>query len=902
MNFSRYFLPLLCLGSFVHSSQSLEAAHAMGGEVYYDYLGGGDFEVTLVFYRECDPDQPLPSGWQNGGTNLDPTINLGVFEGANPFGTYEVQITMASTNPLDTELENPCGNLPPDLCVQRLEYKITINLPSSEIGYDLVFQRCCRNPGISNIPNPGDVGITLTTQIPPFTDDAAPNSSPQFNNFPPEAICTGFDFYLDQSATDADGDSLVYSFCTPLNGGSTDNPSPAPQPASTFTTIPWGAGFSALDPIPSNPSFEINPETGEITGFPTTAGAYVIGICVSEYRDGELLSTVMRDFQFNVVMCDPTIISAAQPQADDQFCIGETIEFSENSIGAQSLLWDFGVPGITTDISTASDPVYTYPDTGIFEVMLIANPSWPCADTSSQVFYIYEPIDLSIEMIDFECLSGIEAFDLEASGAFTENTTLAWSFLGGLPSTGDEITTDWITFNNTDEWTVTLDAEHYGCQSSTQFTWDAPETPVASIADQSSFCQGFDFDFENLSSNGTNWSWDFGVYGDNTDISNDESPSFTYPGDGVYTVQLVVSAPYTCSDTAFATIEIFPEIDPSFEAPDPECFSTNNFTINPLIENDPITEYEWDFGGATVSANINGPQVSNLVYTEPGTYTVEVTATANGCEVTASEDVWVIVDPSIGFQGGPPIGCPPHSVSFTNTSETETATTYLWDFGDGSTSIAPNPVHVYQNSGDFSVTLTMNASGYCSTELILAQPNLIEVYPVPDAGFDITPNQVDILNPNVEFESLASGNVDCFYNFGDGGSSNSCNGSYTFSDGGLFNVVQTVVNEAGCTNTAIGQVAVSGSVFYAPNAFTPNHDGLNDVWQPVALGITQYHLQIYNRWGEMIWETWEPNTPWLGQVKDGQHFAIDGLYFYEAWTEDQLQFPRTYSGIIQLTR
>ncbi|HBL39033.1 MAG TPA: hypothetical protein DDZ19_08115, partial [Flavobacteriales bacterium] len=298
----------------------------------------------------------------------------------------------------------------------------------------------------------------------------------------------------------------------------------------------------------------------------------------------------------------------------------------------------------------------------------------------------------------------------------------------------------------------------------------------------------------------------------------------------------------------------------------------------------------------------NGPQVSNLVYTEPGTYTVEVTATANGCEVTASEDVWVIVDPSIGFQGGPPIGCPPHSVSFTNTSETETATTYLWDFGDGSTSIAPNPVHVYQNSGDFSVTLTMNASGYCSTELILSQPNLIEVYPIPDAGFDITPNQVDILNPNVEFESLASGNVDCFYNFGDGGSSSSCNGSYTFSDGGLFNVVQTVVNEAGCTNTAIGQVAVSGSVFYAPNAFTPNHDGLNDVWQPVALGITQYHLQIYNRWGEMIWETWEPNTPWLGQVKDGQHFAIDGLYFYEAWTEDQLQFPRTYSGIIQLTR
>jgi hypothetical protein len=193
--------------------------------------------------------------------------------------------------------------------------------------YDLIFQRCCRNPGISNIPNPGDIGITLTTQIPPFVDDANPNSSPIFNTYPPEAICTNFDFFLDQGATDSDGDSLSYAFCTPLNGGSTDNPSPAPLPAATFNEIPWGVGFGAFDPIPSAPPFEIDAETGAITGSPTTPGAYVIGICVSEYRDGELLSTVMRDFQFNVVMCDPTIISAAQPQSTDQYALVRPLSF-----------------------------------------------------------------------------------------------------------------------------------------------------------------------------------------------------------------------------------------------------------------------------------------------------------------------------------------------------------------------------------------------------------------------------------------------------------------------------------------------------------------------------------------------------------------------------------------------
>ena len=217
---AKVMLFLLCA---LQATQGL-AAHAMGGEIYYNYLGGGDFEITLIFYRECYDSNIEPSGWQNGGTNLDPEIKLGIYEANNLYAQYDVDLIEASIEPLETVLENPCGNLPPDLCMQRLEYTIVVNLPASDVGYDLIFQRCCRNPGIANIPNPGDVGITLTTQIPPFTDDSSPNSSPQFNVYPPEAICTNFDFFLDQSATDADGDSLAYSFCTPLDGGSPNDP------------------------------------------------------------------------------------------------------------------------------------------------------------------------------------------------------------------------------------------------------------------------------------------------------------------------------------------------------------------------------------------------------------------------------------------------------------------------------------------------------------------------------------------------------------------------------------------------------------------------------------------------------------------------------------------------------
>jgi len=279
-----------------------------------------------------------------------------------------------------------------------------------------------------------------------------------------------------------------------------------------------------------------------------------------------------------------------------------------------------------------------------------------------------------------------------------------------------------------------------------------------------------------------------------------------------------------------------------------------------------------------------------------------VTATANGCEVVATEDVWVIADPTINFLAGPTVGCPPHSVSFVNNSTTETATTYEWQFGDGTMSVAASPIHIYETSGDFSVTLQMNAGGYCSQSLTLTQNDIIEVYPIPQAGFDITPNQVDILDPTVSYASVNTGELDCFYNFGDGGSSTDCNGTYTYSDGGLFEVTQTVINSAGCSSTAMGEVAVSGNVFYAPNSFTPNNDGVNDVWLPVALGITSYHLQIFNRWGERIWQTFDPATPWLGNVLTGDHYAQDGLYHYSVKVEDQLRYPRTYSGSIQLFR
>lgn len=111
-------------------------------------------------------------------------------------------------------LNNPCFVLPPDaMCVEEAIYTEIIADPKPLMVIFLHTNRCCRNPGIINIEFPQDMGVTFTTQIPGTNLTSAANSCPQFNSLPPVALCQGADFFFDHSATDIDGDSLVYWFC-----------------------------------------------------------------------------------------------------------------------------------------------------------------------------------------------------------------------------------------------------------------------------------------------------------------------------------------------------------------------------------------------------------------------------------------------------------------------------------------------------------------------------------------------------------------------------------------------------------------------------------------------------------------------------------------------------------------
>lgn len=889
---SRYIAIFTLLFSLVMGLEAY-STHIVGGEIYYEQLDADTYEITLKVYRDCGPTN-------TNGTDFDQFASVGVYTNGSLYTELLMNLSGAWVNYVPVVLENPCFVLPPDVCVEEAVYTEIVNLPPNVNGYDLVYQRCCRNPSIININVPEDSGATFTTQIPGsnLTDT---NSCPQFTNFPPVALCANASFWFDHSATDIDGDYLVYSFCAPMLGGTPDAPAPAPPSPPPFATVSWAAGFSATDPITADNLFTIDPETGLLEGTPTQSGQYVIGICVSEYRDGFLLSTTNRDFQFNVTVCDPNIIAAIPDQTT--FCDGLTFEFTNDSFNAEEFYWDFGDPSTLDDWSTDAEPTWVYADTGTYQVTLIANPTWPCADTATAWYTAYPLVAPEISDPEFECVDGQQWFDIHAVGDYDDDAAFVWDF---GPDIEPPLTYIWdpdpLYFGGEGSYDVSLTLWDNGCDSTVSITIDVPPQPVAGIADQDIFCDGFEFNFGNLSVDAEEYVWNFNDPWFGSDFSTEFEPTWTYSDTGLMTVQLIASSQFACPDTTWKTFEIYTLLAPWFENPGAQCFEGNSFAFEALGTDDDEAIYDWDFGENSSPSNSSFPNPTGISYSEPGTYEITLTISENDCEESFSDEVDVIPNPTFGFYLFNENGCPPHYASFVDSSYAETTLYYQWDFGDGSQSGASDPVHIYQYPGTYDVTVTISTASGCAEAETFFIPDAVTVHAPPQAGIDVEPNTVNILEPTVQVWDLSKGGVDCEYYVSDGGFIDECDSYYTFSDGGIFDIYQIITNIHGCRDTAHAQVAVEGFMFYAPNAFTPNNDGVNDVWLPSALGVKEYDLRIYNRWGEEIWSTMDRNRPWLGEVKGGEHYAQDGVYLYRVVIHDLLLLPHEFQGHITLIR
>ena len=227
-------------------------------------------------------------------------------------------------------------------------------------------------------------------------------------------------------------------------------------------------------------------------------------------------------------------------------------------------------------------------------------------------------------------------------------------------------------------------------------------------------------------------------------------------------------------------------------------------------------------------------------------------------------------------------GCAPGDIFFSNLSAPidDTYST-VWDFGDGKSSEEVSPTHIFEEDGIFSVSLEITSPIGCQTDTTFT--DLIEIEPSPTADFIFSPDNPDNFAPEVTFTDQSSGASRWYWNFNGRATSIEQNPIYAFPDTGAQEVLLIVTHPSGCQDSLIQIVDVTPKVtFFMPNAFTPNDDSVNDIFKGEGFlrGVKSFDMQIWNRWGEMIFQSTDPLEGWDGRVRGGNQQAPEGMYLY----------------------
>jgi gliding motility-associated-like protein len=237
-----------------------------------------------------------------------------------------------------------------------------------------------------------------------------------------------------------------------------------------------------------------------------------------------------------------------------------------------------------------------------------------------------------------------------------------------------------------------------------------------------------------------------------------------------------------------------------------------------------------------------------------------------------SSTVTVHLLPQIIVDAEPDSGCHPLTVNFSDLTQPPSSG-WSWNFGDpnsqSNTANVSDPTHLYSGAGLYDVSLTITTAEGCITDTVLT--DFIEVFPLPNANFDLDPEVVNLLDATINFTDLSTSNVTQWdWNFGDGHISTIQNPIHLYSDTGTYTINLMVTTVHGCTDEVSRQLIVEPDfMFYVPNAFTPNDNGRNDGFRGYGEGVdwSTYQMSIFDRWGELIYYTENIDEPWDGTYK-----------------------------------
>jgi gliding motility-associated-like protein len=466
---------------------------------------------------------------------------------------------------------------------------------------------------------------------------------------------------------------------------------------------------------------------------------------------------------------------------------------------------------------------------------------------------------------------------ITASGPITFCTggsvTLSSNYsTGNNWSTGE--TSQSITVSSSS--TITLTISNNGCSSpstSMIITELNASFPTALLSGGGTFCQGQNVTPVTVNFTGAGpWTLSYQINGVNqTPISTSNSTFNLGQNAGNYVLTSLVdlNCTNTVNDTSLIVINPVPVIDVS---PLTLCFGSSGILTSAV--NLTGGTYLWSPNGET-TASINVAPIATSSYS--------VVYTLNNCPSLA-ETATVVVNPLpiTSFTADTLIGCAPLTVNFTGTSNGD-PNACLWNLSNGQTLSGCNPSYTFNQPGCYDVTFTSSLNG-CSSSVNASQYICIENNPI--ALFTANPNMISPDNSTVHFFNLSSGATSYQWNFGDDESSIEVSPSHVYDvNEGDYSVTLLATSPLGCTSEyTLSIIYEEDLIFYVPNSFTPDGDQFNQVFVPIfssAVDQSSYHLSIFDRWGELIFESFDLHFGWDGTYKVNLGMVQDGMYIWK---------------------
>lgn len=603
---------------------------------------------------------------------------------------------------------------------------------------------------------------------------------------------------------------------------------------------------------------------------------------------------------FTVERKNPDLVASFGLDNDTLRSPQNTVAITNFSTSGVNYLWDFG-DSTTSSLEVIVD--HTYTDPGFYNITLTVSDDYCEALFNDQFVLLPEMpiVDFSADTVQGCAPLTVNFINLSQ---FAESGEYLWQFGEGNFSLADTVS---HTYLQPGTYSVTLSGKNAldegDVEQKTAFITVFENPTSQFIVDKTDFCEDVDFTLEAVQ-DGLVYDWTIiptpdGQTGNEGQLAINYLRPANSNSDLSIDITLDATSPDGCSSGA---------ITQNFEVEKRNVDLVADFLISEDTLKEPFNtlqisnfstqnvNYTWDFGDGTISSSAS--LVINHEYSQYGNYQIFLTVTDDYCQATAVKPFVLLPrDPEIDFGADVMIGCSPLTVSFTNLSEFAVDGNYQWDFGDGSISNADQPVHTYFEGGAYTIRLIgENVAGIRGEE---TKEAFIEIYGSPVADFSATPRIVYIPDQQVYFRNLSKNAVTFLWDFGDGSEqSTEMDPVHQYENEGFYDITLVVANELGCKDSLFRQTeiqAVIGGQVSSPNAFTPSLTGptggeigsggngsiatVNDIFLPQLEGVIQFQMQIFNKWGHLLFESKSQTRGWDGYV-DGK-LAPAGVYIYK---------------------